>query len=97
MKFEIKRSYKLDMKKKIIAAIVISIIFAGASAAMNQRAKVKTTALTRPQPGEADEIRQINVLDKDGGVLAQLDINVEPRQLSEEEAFEYFEKSFGWT
>lgn len=94
MKFEIKRSYKLDMKKKIIAAIVISIIFAGASAAMNQRNKVKTTALTRPQPGEADEIRQINVLDKDGGVLAQLDINVEPRQLSEEEAFEYFEKAY---
>jgi len=94
LKFEIKRSYKLDMKKKIIAAIVISIIFAGASAAMNQRDKVKTTALTRPQPGEADEIRQINVLDKDGGVLAQLDINVEPRQLSEEEAFEYFEKAY---
>ncbi len=97
MKFELKKiknSQKLDIKKKILAVIVISIIFAGASVVMNEKGKEKTTTLTRPQPGETDEIRQINVLDKSGGLLAQLDIDVEPRQLSEKEAFEYFEKAY---
>ncbi len=93
-KLKIKNSQKPDMKKKIIAAIVISVVFTCISAAMNQMDKGKTSALTRPQPGEADELKQINVLDKDGEVLAQLDITVEPRQLSEQEAFEYFEKAY---
>lgn len=94
LKFNIINSKNVNLKKKIIAAIVISIVFAVLSSVINKNSKTVTSTLIRPDPGKEDEIRQINVLDKNGEMLAQLDLNIEPRQLSEKEAFEYFDKAY---
>ena len=75
-------------------AIVVSVVFSVMSALLNQHDKAVMSTLTRPEPGETDEIKQIKVLDKKGEVLAQLNVNIEPRQLSENEIFEYFDNAF---
>ena len=94
IKLELFNGKNFDLKKKIIAAIVVSVVFSVMSALLNQHDKAVMSTLTRPEPGETDEIKQIKVLDKKGEVLAQLNVNIEPRQLSENEIFEYFDNAF---
>lgn len=94
IKLDLFNDKNFDLKKKIIAAIVVSVVFSVMSALLNQHDKAVMSTLTRPEPGETDEIKQIKVLDKKGEVLAQLNVNIEPRQLSENEIFEYFDNAF---
>lgn len=85
IKLDLFNGKNFDLKKKIIAAIVVSVVFSVMSVLLNQHDKAVMSTLTRPEPGETDEIKQIKVLDKKGEVLAQLNVNIEPRQLSENE------------
>lgn len=99
MKFNIKKLNianikKFDLKKKVVLVSIISLMFASMSMAINNNNKTISGTLKRPEPGEMDEMKQINVLNESGEVLAELNLNIEPRQLSEEEAFQYFDNAY---
>ena len=59
IKLELFNGKNFDLKKKIIAAIVVSVVFSVMSALLNQHDKAVMSTLTRPEPGETDEIKQI--------------------------------------
>ena len=59
IKLDLFNDKNFDLKKKIIAAIVVSVVFSVMSALLNQHDKAVMSTLTRPEPGETDEIKQI--------------------------------------
>ena len=59
IKLDLFNGKNFDLKKKIIAAIVVSVVFSVMSALLNQHDKAVMSTLTRPEPGETDEIKQI--------------------------------------